>query len=267
MIETKEFKRRKKNREISLSIFLAIFFCVLAWFELRIFSFGEKLPLNQSIFFFGLINFNLILLLLLSFFILRNLFKAFVDNRTGIIGNSLKSRLIATFLGFSVVPTALMFVIALFYINSSFDRWFSDKMQGVLKSALVIQSEYYSTSKKKNFKAAFILAKRIEGATDPEARKMILEEFRKEQSLDIVEFYQDLESERIISLVEDTTVPIIPPAPIEVLKKVFNEKIEKSNVETLNQGNLIRVMVPLKDKNGLVAISSFIPVSVISKMN
>lgn len=264
--ETKEFKKRKKNREITLSIFLAIFFCVLAWFEMRIFSFGEKLPLNQSIFFFGLINFNLILLLLLSFFILRNLFKAFVDNRSGIIGNSLKSRMIATFLGFSVVPTALMFVIALFYINSSFDRWFSDKMQGVLKSALVIQSEYYSTSKKKNFNAAFILAKRLEVADEKSSKKEIVEAFRLEQSLDVVEFYKDLNSERLISLVEDTTVPIIPPAPIEVLRKVLQEKIEKSNVETLNQGNLIRVMVPL-ESGGVVAISSFIPVSVISKMN
>jgi two-component system nitrogen regulation sensor histidine kinase NtrY len=264
--ESKEFKKRKKNREITLSIFLALAFCLLVWLEHGLYSFGEKHTENPLIV-FGILNLNVIVLLLLSFLILRNLFKAFVDNRTGVIGNSLKSRLTATFVGFSIVPTALMFVTSMFYINSSLDRWFSDRMQGALKSALVIQSEYYSTSKKKNFKAAFILAERLESVEVRDSRKIIIEEFRKEQSLDVVEFYQDLNSERIISLVEDTTVPIIPPAPIEVLKKVLANKIEKSTVETLNQGNLIRVMVPLKSQDGIVAISSFIPVSVISKMN
>ncbi len=266
MIE-KEKEGRKKNREITISLFLAILFCVLAWFEIKIFSFGDRLPLNQSIFFFGLINFNLILLLLLTFFILRNLFKAFVNNRSGLIGNSLKSRLIATFLVFSLVPTALMFVISLFYINSSFDRWFSDKMQSVLKSALVIQNEYYSTAKKKNFNAAFVLAGRLSGVEDLEQKKEIISEFRKEQSLDVIEYYRNLENERIISLVDDATVPIIPPPPMEELKRVINERIEKSSIETLSQGNLVRVLLPLSDETGVIAISSFIPVSVIAKMN
>lgn len=266
-MKEKEQEGRKKNREITFSIFLAILFCVLAWFEIKIFSFGEQLPLNQSIFFFGLINFNLILLLLLTFFILRNLFKAFVNNRSGIMGNSLKSRLIATFLVFSLVPTALMFVISLFYINSSFDRWFSDKMQSVLKSALVIQNEYYSTAKRKNFNAAFVLGGRLSGVEGRDEKKIIINNFRKEQSLDIIEYYEDLENERILSLVDDTTVPIIPPPKMEDLRRVINERIEKSSIETLSQGNLVRVLTPLADEKGVIAVSSFIPVSVISKMN
>lgn len=266
-MKTKKSEAKKKSREISLSIFLAILFCILAWFEIKIFSFGEQLPLNQSIFFFGLINFNLILLLLLIFFILRNLFKAFVDNRHGWIGNSLKSRLIATFLVFSLVPTALMFVISLFYINSSFDRWFSDKMQGVLKSALVIQNEYYSTAKKKNFNAAFVLSQRLDGVELIEEKKKVIDDFRVEQSLDVVEYYPNLESERLISIIDDSTVPIIPPPSMDLLKRVAQDRIEKSNVETLNQGNLIRVMVPLKSEKGIITVASFIPISVISKMN
>lgn len=266
-MKTKKSEIRKKNRELTLAVFLAVLFCILAWFEIKIFTFGKQLPHNQSIFFFGLINFNLVLLLLLSFFILRNIFKAFVENQSGLLGNSLKSRLIATFLGFSIVPTTLMFVISLFYINASFDRWFSDKMQYVLKSALVIQNEYYSTAKKKNFNAAFVLADRLKGVHKLDDKKKIINAFREEQSLDVVEYYQDLETERILSIVEDATVPIIPPPSIDILKRVIDDRIEKSQVETLNQGNLIRVMVPLENQNAMIAVSSFIPISVISKMN
>ena len=255
------------GREVVFSICLAFLFCILAWVEIQIFNLGERLPFNQSIFFFGLINVNLILLLLLFFFILRNLFKAFVTGRRGWIGNSLKSRLIATFLVFSVVPTGLMFVISLFYINSSFDRWFSDKMQGVLKSAVAIQDNYYSTTKKKNFKAAFILVDKLKKIKSKKAQKRLMDHFREEQSLDIIEFYGDLETERLISMVKDATIPPIPPPAMEILKRVFRDQIEKSKVESLDQGNLVRVLVPLPSQKGLVAVSSFIPISVISKMN
>jgi two-component system, NtrC family, nitrogen regulation sensor histidine kinase NtrY len=266
-MSSKPIESKKRNQEVTIAIVLALLFCVLAWFEIRIFSFAEQLPFNQSIFFFGLINFNLILLLLLSFFILRNLFKAFVDSGSGFIGKSLKSRLIATFLVFSVVPTALMFVIALFYINSSFDRWFSEKMQGVLKSALVIQNEYYSNAKKKNYNAAFILNQRLKSGLSTDQTKELLSQFRAEQSLDVVEYYPNLNSERIIAIVEDATVPIIPPPPTDLLKTVFKNRVEKSEIETLNQGNLMRVLLPLSEQEGVVAVSSFIPISVISKMN
>ncbi len=258
---------QKKKREITLFVFLALLFCSLFWVEIRIFSFSRQLPLNQSIFFFGLINFNLILLLFLCFFILRNLFKTFVHNPAGLIGRSLKSRLSATFLVFSLVPTALMFMIALFYINSSFDRWLSEKMQGALKSALVIQNEYYSTAKKKNFNAAFVLDQRFVGVFGLSRKKKMIEAFRKEQSLDAIEYYQSLEKERIIAMVEDTTVPIIPPPSMELLKLVMDDRVEKSQVESFSQGNLVRVFIPLSHEKGIIAVSSFIPISLISRMD
>ena len=261
----KDIEKSKRGRELWVSLFLALSLLLLVWLEIRLFSFGQQLPLNQSIFFFGLVNFNLILLLGLSFFILRNLFKAFVERRRGVLGNSLKSRLIAAFLGFSVIPTALMFVIALFYINSSFDRWFSDKMQDVLKSALEVSTEYYSSAKKKNFNAAFILAGRLDEVTIEEWKPMI-EQFRSEQSLDVVEVYQDLESDRLISMTDDQTFPVIPTVKIDRLRKSLSKKVELAEMDTLDQGKLIRVMVPLKKYVGAVAISSFIPGSMISKM-
>ena len=49
-------------------------------------------------------------------------------------------------------------------------------MQNVLKSALVIQNEYYSTAKKKNFNAAFVLAKRLQGAEESLQKKLIIDD-------------------------------------------------------------------------------------------
>jgi len=260
-------ERRKKRRESIYALILAVSFLLLLWLEFRVFTFGKQLPLNQSIFFFGLVNFNLILLLSLSFFILRNLFKAFVTQRRGIIGNSLKSRLIATFLGFSVVPTALMFVIAFFYINASFDRWFNDKMQGVLKSALEVKTEFYASEKKKNFNAAFQLAESVSADEKPVSLKLRLEQFRKTQSLDVVEIYWSLDAERVVSLIPDETVPVIPTVSVNTLRRVISNSIDVAEIQQMNQGHLVRVLVPLKHAQGAVAISSFIPISMVSKMD
>jgi len=62
-------------------------------------------------------------------------------------------------------------------------------------------------------------------------------------------------------------VPIIPPPSMEILRRVYRDRVEKSEIETLSQGNLMRVLLPLSHESGVVAVSSFIPISVISKMN
>ena len=71
-----EFKRR---REILLVFILSFIFVLLTWFEIRLFATSQALPFVHSIFFFGLVNFNIVLLLLLLFLIFRSVVKTFVE--------------------------------------------------------------------------------------------------------------------------------------------------------------------------------------------
>ena len=260
----RQAENKRKKREYRILIVLALAFLFFVWLEVRLFAFGQEV--NQPMFFFGLVNINLILLLGFSFFLLRNLFKAFVTQRRGLIGNSLKSRLIATFLGFSIIPTALMFIIAFFYITSSFDRWFNDKMQSVLKSAVEVKEEFYSSEKKKNFNSAFVLADRLDKVPDSSSWSDIVGTFRKEHSLDVVEIYKDLQSQRVLSQVPDTTLPVIPTAKLAALNRVLSKNLEITEILSLDTGHLVRVLVPLPGQTGVVGISSFIPNSMVGKM-
>ena len=146
-----KMEQRKRRREVVTIALLALLVFFLTWFEIRILSTSKQLPFVHSIFFFGLVNFNIILLLLLIFLIFRNVVKVFVERRGKIFGSSLKAKLIAAFVAFSTIPTLLMFVISVFYINSSFDKWFSVKMVGVLKSSLEVTNAYYVDAKNKNY--------------------------------------------------------------------------------------------------------------------
>ena len=154
-----EFKKRR--REIFLILVVSFLFGFLTWFEVRMFATSQQLPFVHSIFFFGLVNFNIILLLLLFFMIFRNVVKVFVERQGKVFGSSLKAKLVAAFVSFSVVPTILMFIISVFYINSSFDKWFSVKMAGVLKSSIEVTNAYYFNAKKKNYHFAHKVAESI----------------------------------------------------------------------------------------------------------
>jgi two-component system nitrogen regulation sensor histidine kinase NtrY len=264
-----KMEQRKRRRELFTICLLSVLVVLLTWFEIRILATSRQLPFVHSIFFFGLVNFNIILLLLLIFLIFRNIVKVFVERRGKIFGSSLKAKLIAAFVAFSTVPTLIMFVISVFYINSSFDKWFSVKMVGVLKSSLEVTNAYYVDAKNKNYHFAHQIANHIQKEKSPEAVKKRLAQLRREYALDAVEYYPSLFQSRIFAVAEDENVPVVPPVSLEFLQKGVKAHSEASTIHQFGEGNLVRVIVPLKEgeDRGAVVVSSFVPMSLISRMN
>ncbi len=261
-------EERKRKREIVFIFFLSFLVVFLTWFEIRLFSISQQLPFVHSIFFFGLVNLNIILLLLLLFLIFRNVVKVFVERRGKIFGSSLKSKLIAAFVAFSTIPTLLLLVISVFYINTSFDKWFSLKMVGVLKSSLEIQNSYYFNAKKRNYHFAYEIVKDLQNPRNQKALQTTLEILRKRYSLDAIEIYSSIDGERIYSMTTDESLYHLPLAETDFLQKGILKKVESSTIHQFGDGNLVRVILPLKNSKPQKAlvVSSFVPLSLTSQM-
>lgn len=245
-------------------------FVFLTWFEVRLFATSQQLPFVHSVFFFGLVNFNIVILLLLAFLVFRNVVKVFVERKGRVFGSSLKAKLIAAFVSFSVVPTILMFVVSVFYINSSFEKWFSVKTVGVLKSALEVQNAYYFNAKKNNYHFAHEVSARIRKMNGaPVKIKNELEYLRREFALDAIEWYPSLFGHRVYAVSEQETVSDLPAVSLEFLQKGIKAQIEASLIHQFGDGNLVRVIVPVQEgtARGAVVVSSFVPLSLISRMN
>ncbi len=259
---------RKRRREVVAVLVLGVLFLFLTWFEFKLLDISQQLPFVHSLFFFGLVNFNIILLLLLFFLVFRNVVKVFVERRGKLIGSSLKAKLIAAFVAFATVPTALMFLVSVFYINNSFDKWFSVKMAGVLKSSLEVNQEYIFSAKKKNYHFAQQVARQLNPSLTEKRLKRQLEDLRERFSLDAVEYYPSLFAPRILAVSKDESIPIVPQASLEFLRKGVAMKSEASTLHPFGQGNLVRVIVPVPNagETGALVVSSFIPMSLISKM-
>ena len=73
-----------------------------------------------------------------------------------IIGSSLKSKLIVAFTTFSIVPTLLVLILSVFYLNSSFETWFSQRMVGILKNASEVIDSFIIQEKRKGYEYAKI---------------------------------------------------------------------------------------------------------------
>lgn len=260
---------KKRKREVAMVLILGLTFLVLTWFEFKLLGISQQLPFVHSIFFFGLVNFNIIILLLLFFLIFRNIVKVFVERRGKVIGSSLKGKLIAAFVAFASVPTGLMFLVSVFYINSSFDKWFSVRMASVLKNSLEVNQEYIFSAKKKNYRFANQIAKAIGDPTTAKALERQLDDFRERFSLDAVEYYPSLFGARTLVLSKDESLPRIPPVSLEFLRKGVSLRSESSTIHHFGEGNLVRVIVPVirGGEKGALVVSSFIPISLISKMD
>jgi len=263
---------RKRKRELAVVLLLCLGFLILTWFEFRLLNISQQLPFVHSIFFFGLVNFNIILLLLLFFLIFRNVVKVFVERRGRLIGSSLKAKLVAAFAAFSFVPTILMFLVSVFYINSSFDKWFSVRMASVLKASLEVNQEYIFAAKKKNYHFASQIAKGLAGAPGSGKLKAQLAQMREKFSLDSVEYYPSLFGQRSQALSSDESLPEIPPVNLEFLRKGVSQRSETSEIQKFGEGNLVRVIVPAVrrvggvEEKGAVVVSNFIPISLVSRM-
>ncbi|GIL17958.1 MAG: PAS domain-containing sensor histidine kinase [Oligoflexia bacterium] len=260
---------KKRRREVIIVFIVAVLFLLLTWFEVRLFGISQQLPFVHSIFFFGLVNFNIILLLFLLFMIFRNVVKVFVERRSRIMGSSLKAKLVAAFVAFSVVPTVLVFTTSVFYINQSFDKWFSVKMAGVLKSSIEVTNAYYFNAKKRNYHFAHQIAQEIRPFSSYDKIRAKLKTLRHMYSLDAVEYYPSLFGQRELVVSEDETIPLIPKASLEFLQKGIRSQVDSSTIHQFGEGNLVRVIVPVKEgaSKGAIIVSSFVPLSLISKMN
>jgi two-component system nitrogen regulation sensor histidine kinase NtrY len=128
-----QVKRRRERFIILIVVVLVLLLTILLTYVSGLE--GEILKL-QNLLVFGLININAILLLLLVFLVVRNVVKLFFERRRGILGSKLRTKLVISFVGLSLVPTLLLFWVAIGFITNTIENWFSFEVESSLEESL-----------------------------------------------------------------------------------------------------------------------------------
>ncbi len=139
-------RKKKKSRLIRYVIVVCLcLFILLTYLESKVFTLGTvPFPVSGNVLVFALININVVLLLLMAFLVMRNLVELVFERRRNLIGAKLRTKLVVSFVSLSLVPTALLFFVALQFVSTSMDYWFNINVDQSLSASLSLAQDVYS---------------------------------------------------------------------------------------------------------------------------
>jgi two-component system nitrogen regulation sensor histidine kinase NtrY len=272
-VDDKELRRRRRERIIMVVVgLLAIAFTLIA----SQYSQKDTLPISTNILVYGLTSINVILIIFLIFLIVRNVVKLFYERRRGIIGSKLRTKLVAAFVGLSLVPTILLFIFALNFLTYSIDFWFSIKIGDALNRSLEVAQVYYQqTAEQAKFNArqisTDITRNRLYERERVEYLKNLINQRQKNYKVGMVETYFDFQKQSMVFA--DTEHPELVGVNLapKVLEDIYSGK-EASTVQPTNVGEAITGIVPVfssavpTEVIGRIAVSYSIPKGFVDKL-
>ena len=134
--------------------------------ESRLFQLSENLSRNRhfisTVIYFGIININVVMILVLSFLIFRNVVKLMIDRRRGVLGSKLKTKLVAILAFFALAPTLVLFYVSTGFISRSFDEWFSDRVRTTMQETREAGARIYRQDQRRLEGLARIAIERVQ---------------------------------------------------------------------------------------------------------
>jgi len=272
-IDDKELRKRRRERIIIVIVgLLAVALTLIA----SHYSQKGDLPVSTNILVYSLTSINVILIILLLFLIVRNVVKLLYEQRRGIIGSKLRTKLVVAFVGLSLVPTILLFLFAINFLTYSIEFWFNIKIGDALSRSLeVAQVFYQQTAEHAKFNARQISADITTNRLyDPERqdylRDLILQR-QKNNKLGMVDVSFDFQKNSIVF--SDAENPELLPItlPPKMLEDVHLGK-EASTVHPTGTGDAVIGVVPVFSNNvpteviGRVSVSYNIPKGFVDKL-
>lgn len=100
-------------------------------------------PFSNNILVLTLVNVNFILVILLTLLLSRNLIKLFFERRHRRLGTGFRTKITVAFVGLSLIPSLLLFVVAGGLLTSAVESWFGVQVERSLSSALAVAQTVY----------------------------------------------------------------------------------------------------------------------------
>ena len=175
-------ERKRRQRELWLAVGAVLFIIILSWVELKFIGVNSYL-------FLVLFNFNFILLLIILGIVLRNVVKLLLERRRKVLGSRLRTRMVLAFVSLSLVPTLLMFLVSVKFVQTSVDFWFKAQVENSMEQALRVGQAFYSSSRVRLAHRAEYVLKEIrtrEYAWGGRAMETFMREKAKEYNLSLV---------------------------------------------------------------------------------
>jgi two-component system nitrogen regulation sensor histidine kinase NtrY len=270
-------ERRRRWRElwIGLAVFVAISGFVLV--SDRLAGRTEIVPVANSTLFLFLNALNVILIVLLFFLIARNLVKLVFERRRGILGAHLSLKFVLAFALTAAVPTAVLFLVAAFFITSSINTYFSLGVHGALERSREVAEAHYEDAAHDmlwfgRHIADAITAGRLLREENRDALTELVQSKQREYNLGVVEVFS--------ATGEELVTAVNPEIPAATFARPDSDFVSSalvgepaSRVANAGSGDVIRGAVPIwssfrpDEPVGAVVVNSFEEASLTRKVH
>ncbi len=133
--ERRRLERRRRKRELIIASIAFVVVLVLTSLQFERF--------REDRWFVLIFNINFVLLSVIFLLVLRNAFKLLAERRRKVLGSRLRTRLVAAFVAFSLLPCVLMFLVTTKFVQMSMDFWFKEQVENSMDAALDLGHALY----------------------------------------------------------------------------------------------------------------------------
>jgi len=264
-----------KRPIIIISAFLALTIS-LSIAEVLFAKRGSSL-LGNNILVLTLFNINLILIVVLFLLLSRSVVKFIFDKHQTMFGNRFRTKLILAFVGFSIIPSILLFIVASGLLTNSINNWFNIQVEKSLINSLDVARSYYDEEKKDILSASMFLSDYIaQGGLIQTSQKPVLskliEEKKVEHNLSGVEVFNS-KGELLSRSVNNN---LIKRGFLKMTDELVQKGLRGENaaiVRSTSSGDIVIGITPVfssdKDKKelvGIIIVATHITKSLVAKM-
>lgn len=224
-----------------------------------------------------LVYLDVVGLVVLTLLLSRNLIKAYFERRHRLLGSGFRTKLIAAFIGFSLIPTLLLAFVASGVISEVMKVWFNNHIEQVLKDSEQMARMYHEGHMALATKSAQAISKEVfrEDMLQPDHREILMAAMARKRG----EF--NLTSIEIFSSKLETLARMVDPdVPNSVLNlpagqlvlKVLDTGTALTAVQEAPVGRLIRAAVPISSSHdpdgieGVAVVGTYVPEALLAKM-
>ncbi|TAL12394.1 MAG: PAS domain S-box protein [Nitrospirae bacterium] len=254
------------------------FLVPMVFLTLRYYDQSQPAPFVPSnILVLALLNVDVILLVVLILLLSRNLVKAYFERRQRLLGSGLRTKLIAAFVGFTLIPTLLLVGLASGLLSQSIDNWFGQEVEHALKDSQDVAQVHRRSHEVVALNSARAISREIyaDELLAPEHKETLavaMQRKRVEYGVGGVEVYAP--TKQIL------TRSVDPQIPLAVLDAPENRLVENALIggevksfQSIQTGDLIRAAVTIPSASdpaqvaGVVVVDTYLPEALVAKMD
>ncbi|MEN8141576.1 MAG: ATP-binding protein [Thermodesulfobacteriota bacterium] len=267
---------RKKQR-----IWWAIGLCLLAiifltFLETRVMDLGQvPFPVSGNVLVYVLININILLLLLMIFLVLRNLVQLVFERKRRILGTRLRTKLVLAFVSMALIPTSILFFLALQFVSTSMDYWFNINVEQALVESLTIARDVYQDGRRETVRlgrttAQLLESSRYSSLTDT-SLDLFLADVAESRGLAVLELISDQRQSLVRVVAAELSGPDVPALPVDFLRRTLAGEKDLTTIAPLAAGELVMSATLVKSGRWakaphVLVVGTYIPAEKLSQL-